>query len=85
MIEALQKKKTNAMRQVSIAEASKIQAEIDELEYQVDKEETHIRKRGISQIECVACEQKFSIHEVKPGEMLHCKECRQVFRNVDAS
>ena len=85
MLEALQKRKINAMRQVSIAEASKIQAEIDELEYQVDKEETHIRKREISQTECVACEQKFSIHEVKAGEMLHCKECRQVFRNVDAS
>ena len=24
-------------------------------------------------------DQKFSIREVKPGEMLHCKECRQVF------
>ena len=84
MIELLQKKKTNAMRQVSIAEASKLQTEIDELEYQVDKEETHIRKRETSQTKCIACETKFSIMELKPGEMLHCKECRQVFRNGDA-
>eukprot|EP00984_Skeletonema_dohrnii_P023652 scaffold12756_cov117-Skeletonema_dohrnii-CCMP3373.AAC.2 len=85
MIEALQKKKTNAMRHVNMIEANKIQAEIDELEYQVQKEETYILKREISQTECVACEQKFSIQEIKPGDMLHCKECRLVFSNDNAS
>jgi len=79
MIEALQKKKTDAMRRVNLAQANEIQAEIDELEYQVHKEQTHIRKREMSLTHCVACDQKFSIREVKPGEMLHCKECRQVF------
>ena len=81
MIEALQAKKTDAMRQVNLVEANKLQTEMDELQYQVDKEETYIRKREMSLTECVACEQKFSIHEVNPGEMLHCKECRQIFSN----
>ncbi len=85
MIEALQEKKTDAMRRVNLAQANQIQAEIDELQYQVDKENTYIRKREMSLTQCVACDQKFSIREVKPGEMLHCKECRQVFSADNAS
>ncbi len=85
LIEALQKRKTNKMRKLNMAEAYKVQAEIDELEYQVSKEELYIRRREISQTECVACGQKFSIQEVRTGEMLHCKDCRQVFSNDDES
>lgn len=85
MIEALRKKKTNRMKKVNMAEAYKVQAEIDELEYQVRKEELYIRRRLISQTECVACGQEFSIQEVRTGQMLHCKDCRQVFNNDDAS
>ncbi len=85
MVEVLSEKKAIALRQVDMMEANKIQAEIDDLEYQIHLEETYIRKKQLTETECVACGDKFSSREVKPGEMFHCKQCRLVFSNDDAA
>lgn len=85
MVENLSEKKAASLRQVDMMEANKIQAEIDDLEYQIHLEETYIRNKQLTETECVACGDKFSSREIKPGEMFHCKQCRLVFSNDDAA
>lgn len=81
MVDVLQSHKEKALKSFDVANALKIQIEIDEIETQIDEEEKYLRRKSVSQTSCAECGANFETKKkmvgiLKKNEMV-CDNCRK--------